>query len=83
MRDQNNNLLSFYQEPVQITLEGPAEIIGPSVISLKGGMGGSFIRTTGEAGMVTVKFSGRDFEEVAVPLEVTLSEGINMDEKEK
>jgi beta-galactosidase len=83
MRDQNNNLLSFYQEPVQITLEGPAEIIGPSVISLKGGMGGSFIRTTGEAGTVTVKFSGRDFEEVTVPLEVTLSEGINMDEKEK
>lgn len=54
MTDENGNQLPFYQEPVELQVEGPVELIGPAVISLKGGMGGTYLKTTGEAGMATL-----------------------------
>lgn len=47
-RDENGNLLSFFNEPVQFFVEGPLELIGPGVMSLQGGMGGTYLRTTGK-----------------------------------
>lgn len=57
VQDENGNLLSFCNEPVVLNLEGPAELIGESVISLKGGMTGTYIKTTGKAGkaVLTIK----------------------------
>ena len=49
-RDEYGNLLSFFNEPVSFEVGGPVELIGPSVISLEGGMGGTYIKTTGESG---------------------------------
>ena len=49
-RDEYGNLLSFFNEPVSFEVSGPVELIGPSVISLEGGMGGTYIKTTGEYG---------------------------------
>ena len=49
-RDEYGNLLSFFNEPVSFEVSGPVELIGPSVISLEGGMGGTYIKTTGESG---------------------------------
>ncbi len=43
--DENDNLCTYFQEPVIIKAEGPVEIIGPSIISLKGGMGGTYVKT--------------------------------------
>ena len=34
--DQNDNIVSFYQEPVVLSTEGPIAIIGPEIISLQG-----------------------------------------------
>lgn len=48
--DENGNLLSYFQEPVVLRTEGPIELIGGEVISLKGGMAGAYVKTTGEAG---------------------------------
>lgn len=48
--DEHQNLMSFYQEPVQLFAEGPIEIIGPAVTTLRGGMGGTYVKTTGAAG---------------------------------
>lgn len=48
--DQHGNILPYYQEAVALRTEGPVEILGPSAVSLKGGMGGTYIRTTGKAG---------------------------------
>ena len=45
---ENDNIVSFYQEPVVLSTEGPIAIIGPEIISLQGGMGGTYVRTTGE-----------------------------------
>ena len=49
-RDEYGNLLNFFNEPVSFEVSGPVELIGPSVISLEGGMGGTYIKTTGECG---------------------------------
>ena len=73
--DENGNVLPFYQEPVRISLEGPAKLIGPDVISLKGGMGGTYLKTTGESGSIKVIFSSPQTENAALTFqaEVILS----------
>ena len=47
---QNGNLLPYCSEAVQLSVEGPVEILGPSVVPLRGGMAGTYLATTGEAG---------------------------------
>lgn len=49
-RDDCGNLLSYYQEPVVLKASGAIEIIGPQIISLKGGCGGTYVKTTGKTG---------------------------------
>lgn len=48
--DSCGNHLPYYQEPVILHTEGEIELIGPSVISLKGGSGGTYVKTTGKSG---------------------------------
>ena len=48
--DGHGNLLNYYHEPVIMRTEGEIEIIGPEVISLKGGCGGTYVKTTGKSG---------------------------------
>jgi beta-galactosidase len=48
--DEIGNQLLYYQEPIELRVEGAVEIIGPTIISLKGGMGGTYIRTLGQSG---------------------------------
>ena len=48
--DQNGNLLPYCSEAVQLWVEGPLQILGPSVVPLRGGMAGTYLATTGEAG---------------------------------
>ena len=70
MVDENGNQLPFYQEPVELIVDGPAELIGPSVISLKGGMCGTYIKTIGESGDVTLKIRSGRAEELQLPFKV-------------
>lgn len=56
VKDQNENLVHYFQEPVKLIAEGNIEIIGPDVISLKGGMGGTYIRSRGTGkGTLTIE----------------------------
>ena len=48
--DQNGNLLPYCGEAVQLRVDDPLKIIGPSVVPLRGGMAGTYLATTGEAG---------------------------------
>lgn len=45
--DENGNLLSYFNEPLKLRTEGPIEIVGPSIVSLKGGMAGVYVKTKG------------------------------------
>lgn len=48
--DGDGNVCAYYNEPVTLSVEGCIELIGPSVISLKGGCGGAYVKTVGESG---------------------------------
>ena len=41
---------AYCGEAVQLSVEGPVKILGPSVVPLRGGMAGTYLATTGEAG---------------------------------
>jgi beta-galactosidase len=62
MRDEHGNLLPFCNESVRISLDGPAEIIGPKITSLRGGMGGFYIRSTDQAGSVKIRIQAENTE---------------------
>lgn len=47
VKDQNDNLLPYYQEPVRLMTEGNISIVGPEIISFKGGMSGTYVRSNG------------------------------------
>lgn len=64
--DENENLLSFYQEPVLLELEGEAELIGPKVIALQGGMGGTYVKTNGKTGTARLKIKTAQAEEAEI-----------------
>lgn len=68
--DQNDNIVNFYQEPVVLSTEGPITIIGPKIISLQGGMGGTYVRTTGEEGVGILKIKAAQMEEQRIQFEV-------------
>jgi beta-galactosidase len=52
--DENENLLPFYNEPLTVTVDGPAEVIGPKVQCLRGGMTGVYLKSTGETGKIRI-----------------------------
>ncbi len=68
--DNNGNVLSFFNEPVKISVNGPIEIIGPDVMSLKGGMGGTYIKTTGKMGKATVTIETAQAKKIELEFEV-------------
>ena len=37
-------------DPITLTADGPVEIIGPSIVGMSGGMGGTYVKTTGKKG---------------------------------
>ena len=70
--DENGNLLPYCNEPLKITAEGPVEIIGPDLVSLKGGMAGTYVKTTGCAGKAAVTISNPQLGKAVLSLEIII-----------
>lgn len=68
--DENQNLLPFYQEPIKVEIEGPVQVIGTDVLSLKGGMGGLYIKTIGQKGNAKVRLLNLQCETVEINFEI-------------
>lgn len=64
MLDEHGNQMSFYNEPIILEAEGPIEIIGPKIISLQGGMFGTYVRTTGIGGKAVLRIRADQAEPV-------------------
>ncbi len=58
MVDQNDNIVPYYQEPVVIRTVGDIEVIGEPVISLKGGMGAVYVKSTGRDVNIDISVDG-------------------------
>ena len=72
-RSDSGNLLPFYQEPVQLTVTGDIALIGPSLISLKGGMGGTYVKSLGREGQGTLTLSAPGAPDVIIDFQVSLA----------
>ena len=72
-RSDSGNLLPFYQEPVQLSVTGDIALIGPSVISLKGGMGGTYVKSLGREGQGTLTVSAPGAPTLTVVFTVSIS----------
>ncbi len=68
--DENENLIPYFQEPLRIEVEGPVKLIGEEIISLKGGMGGLYIKTIGERGTAKLRLSNPQVPAVEIEFEV-------------
>ena len=62
--DELGNVLPYYQEAIKLSVEGPIKLIGPSLISLKGGMSGTYVKTLGEIGEAKLIIECNDIKHV-------------------
>jgi beta-galactosidase len=60
--DQCGNVLPFFEEPVALTLEGDGQIVGPSLLSFKGGATGFWIEAGETRGTLTLEVSCGPFQ---------------------
>ncbi len=68
--DQNGNVLPYFQQPLALEAQGEIEIIGPSVVALQGGMGGTYVKTTGKPGAGRLIIKGHQLEPVEINFEI-------------
>ena len=75
MRDQNGAVLPFYHGNVRASVTGPLELIGPKDVTLRGGCGGVYVRTTGREGEGLLTLTNDQADPVTVRFEITRQGG--------
>ena len=68
--DENNNLASYSQLPINISVSDNLEIIGPSIVTLEGGMAGTYIKSIGKYGDGTVSISSPYLDTVTIQIKI-------------
>ncbi|MBQ6334976.1 MAG: glycoside hydrolase family 2 protein [Erysipelotrichaceae bacterium] len=64
--DENNNIAPYAQLPICFETQGPITLVGPSVVTAEGGMGGTYVKTTGEKGQAVLYIRASGLEEVKI-----------------
>lgn len=70
--DDHGNVLPFYQEPVRLLTEGDISIIGPDTIALQGGMGGTYVKSTGRSGRGALLLQSQTAGEIRIPFQIMI-----------
>lgn len=70
--DDHGNVLPFYQEPVRLITEGDISIIGPDTIALQGGIGGTYVKSTGRSGRGALLLQSQTAGEVRIPFQIKI-----------
>lgn len=68
--DEEGQLLPYYQEAIYLEVEGPLEIVGPKVISTKGGRYGTYVKTIGEAGDGRLRLTSDHLESIVIDYKI-------------
>lgn len=68
--DQGGNLLPFFDDAAEVTLEGPARLLGPSLVTFKGGAAGLLIMAGNAVGALKLSVKCRPFADQVVDLQV-------------
>ena len=72
--DEHGNLAPYAQLPVKLSLRGEAELVGPDVITLEGGSGGTYVRTSGRAGSAVLTLSTPQTQDVTVNFSIEMKQ---------
>lgn len=64
--DGNGNIAPYAQNPVQFTVEGPLELVGPGIATAEGGMTGTYVKTNFMKGAAKLTVSSPGLESVTV-----------------
>ena len=70
--DDHGNVLPFYQEPVRLITEGDISIIGPDTIALQGGMGGTYVKSTGRSCRGALLLQSQTAGEIRIPFQIKI-----------
>lgn len=73
--DAGGNTLPYDFEVIHFKVEGPLALIGPQTISLRGGMGGTYLKTTGQAGKAKLEITRAGSTPVVIAFEIEITEG--------
>lgn len=68
--DENDNVLNFFNDPIEIEVSDNIELIGPAVISASGGMTGVYVKSKGIGGEAAVTIKGQGLKPVEIKLNV-------------
>ena len=68
--DQNENQLYYFNQPIQLEVSGPVEIIGPKIVSAVGGATATYIKSIGEDGDCKLTISTPGVEPVVLSFSV-------------
>ncbi|TPP05937.1 glycoside hydrolase family 2 protein [Rhizobium glycinendophyticum] len=69
--DQGGNVMGFFDDPVEVSLEGPGRIVGPTLLSFKGGAVGVYVEAGNEVGRLTLTANCRPFGTKRITFNVT------------
>ena len=69
-KDEFGNVLPFFNDPVSFEVDGAVELIGPKVVAVQGGRGGTYVKTTGKKGNGTLTVSCGQADSVKVDFTV-------------
>jgi beta-galactosidase len=69
--DEHGNVLPYFNEPVFCEVDGPVQLIGPAAFALQGGMGGTYLKTTGQSGPATLRLQTAQAAAVELAFAVT------------
>jgi beta-galactosidase len=72
LTDESSNQLPFANDPVTLEATGAIELIGPSVVSLQGGMFGCYVKTIGQAGEGKLTLTLQNGEKKEIEFEVSV-----------
>jgi len=70
--DHNGNTAAYSSLALNLTVSGPATLIGPSVVTAEGGLCGTYVKTTGAPGPVTLTVQGGQAGSLAIQFTVTI-----------
>ena len=68
--DGHGNIAPYAQLPVKLETEGVLELAGPDTVTAEGGMCGTYVRTTGQAGEALLTVSAGELPPVTVAFTV-------------
>ncbi len=70
--DEWGNVLPYYQGALALEARGAVALVGPEHVGVQGGMGGTFVKTTGAAGEGSLTIRGDGLEPFTLPFGVKL-----------